>query len=96
METRVQLNELKMELERKDVALKEAHLGQRSLQNEINSLKGIIDDEGKKGGDAEDEDENHEAAKETIIARDREIAKLRQELEKATEKSKGLKHEADR
>lgn len=91
LETRVQINELRMELERKDVALKEAQLGRSSLQNELNSLKGILNED----EDEDDEDEDVRA-KETIIARDREISQLKAELESTKERSKSLKEGADR
>ncbi len=90
-----------MELERKDVALKEVQLSKRSLQNEINALKGILDgedinNEGEIEDDEDDDEEVEIAAKETIIARDREIAKLREELDLGRERSRSLKEEADK
>ena len=66
-DARLELRDLRMELERRDNALREAEISRKALQAEVNNLKAVIDDE----DDDEDEDEvSLNAQKEIIISRD--------------------------
>ena len=66
-DARLELRDLRMDLERRDNALREAEMSRKALQAEVNNLKAVIDDE----DDDEDEDEvSLNAQKEIIISRD--------------------------
>lgn len=91
VELRIQVKDLRMELERRDSEMRELAMAKKSLQNEVVNLKNIVD------GANEDYSLRELASqKEIIISRDQEIEKLQNELQGLQAKAKAFKDEADR
>ena len=93
---RIQLKELKMELERRNADLSEAEMSKKSLQVEVANLKKVIDAEEDDDDDTDSESEVPSSTKQLILSRDRQIERLESEVRSARDELRASREEAVR